>query len=127
MMVPAENRRFVLGPLPVLLLGSAPVHEHLPVLHAPEGRVPAVDGWSVVAKATLCVVDGPGDLGCVMPGGLSPEEFEHVVQWCEAAEGVGGAVVMSLDALPGDGEEIDWGFLLDGGARGGFMPLLTAP
>ncbi len=96
------------------------------MLYAPEGRVPGCAGWSVVAKATLCVVDGPGDVGCVMPGGLSAEEFEHVVEWCEAVERAGGAVVMSVDVLPGEAETVDWAALLDGGARGGFMPALAA-
>lgn len=126
MVLPAENRRFVLGTLPVLLMGAAPIHEELPPLYAPDGRVPGCAGWSVVAKATLCIVDGPGELGCVMPGGLSVEEFDHVVQWCEGVERAGGAVVMSVGVLPGEGEPVDWDALLRGGARGGFMPVLTA-
>ncbi|GGQ12632.1 hypothetical protein [Streptomyces roseolilacinus] len=127
MWVPAENRRFVLGDLPVLLMGGAPVHEELPELHAPGGRVPACAGWSVVPKATLCVVDGPGDSGCVVPGAFSPEEFGHVVEWCETVERAGGAVVVSVGALPGEAESVDWDALLSGGSRGGFVPALTAP
>ncbi|MFE7330188.1 hypothetical protein ACFU8W_35550 [Streptomyces sp. NPDC057565] len=40
-------------------------------------------------------------------------------EWCSAVEGAGGAVVVSLDALP---DELDWDELFTGGrARGGFI------
>ncbi|MFH8747612.1 hypothetical protein ACH4GK_27445 [Streptomyces rimosus] len=49
-------------------------------------------------------MDGPGEMAA----------------WCTDAEAAGGAVVLSLDALP---EVLDWPHLLGSGtARGGFLP-----
>ncbi|MEU3818122.1 hypothetical protein [Streptomyces sp. NPDC030392] len=126
MVVDAAERRFVLGELPVLLLGGAPLCGVLPELRVADGRVSVCEGWAVVARITLCVVDGPGDAGCVMPGALTAEEFPHLAEWCDAVERAGGAVVMSLDALPPADQALDWDALLFGGSRGGFMPALTA-
>lgn len=111
----------------MLLLAGAPVHGVLPELRVADGRVPVCAGWTVVPRITLCVADGPGDAGSVMPGALSAEEFPHVAEWCDAVERAGGAVVVSLDALPAAEQPVDWDALLTGGSRGGFMPVLTAP
>ncbi|WP_431961707.1 hypothetical protein [Actinacidiphila sp. bgisy160] len=131
MLLDPEKTLFVRGATPVLVLADAPVHLALPPLVAPDGAVPPCEGWSLVPRLTLCVVDGPGDHGCVVPalaapvlggadGGAAPS---GMADWCLDVERVGGAVVLSLDQLP---EVLDWPVLLSSGvARGGFMPALA--
>jgi hypothetical protein len=83
-----------------------------------------------VPRLTVCVVDGPGDHGVLVPalaapviagadGGTAPGDMAG---WCEDAERAGGAVVLSLDRLPGT---LDWPALLSAATtRGGFLPAL---
>lgn len=127
MLLDPEKTLFVRGATPVLLLAEAPVHEALPVLSAPDGTVPVCEGWSIAPRLTLCVVDGPGDHGLVVPALAAPVIGAQGVpgdmgDWCGDAEAAGGAVVLSLDRLP---ETLDWSALLSSGtARGGFLPAL---
>jgi hypothetical protein len=125
MLLPPESTLFVGGDVPALLLAGAPFHDVLPVVTATDGAVPRCDGWSIVPKVTLCVVDGPGQSGCVIPSLAAPvSEPGDMFSWCAAADGAGGVVVLSLDELP---DELDWNHLLTSGtSRGGFLPLLTA-
>lgn len=123
-----ENTLFVRGVTPVLLLADAPVHDALPLLTAPDGAVPLCEGWSIVPRLTLCVVDGPGDHGLVVPALAAPvvggadngRASSGMGDWCADAEQAGGAVVLSLDHMP---DALDWSALLSSGtARGGFVP-----
>lgn len=120
-LLPRENVRFLLGPTPLLLMAEAPIHRDLPVLHAPGGAMSTCAGWQLMARMTVCVVDGP-DTGCLIPAiGTSgdPGDLEGVAAWCSAVGGAGGAVVVSLPAIP---VEIDWDEVFTGGvARGGFV------
>jgi hypothetical protein len=122
-----ERTLFVRGGTPMLLLAGAPVHDALPLLTAPGETLPTCEGWSIVPRLTLCVVDGPGDDGLVIPafaapvlaatGGPAPDAM---ADWCTDVEKAGGAIVLSLDRLP---DVIDWSALLaPGTARGGFLP-----
>ncbi|MFI8767830.1 hypothetical protein ACIGN6_23365 [Streptomyces sp. NPDC053792] len=131
MLLNPENTLFVRGGTPVLLLADAPVHDALPLLTASDGAVPLCEGWNIVPRLTLCVVDGPGDHGLVVPALAAPvvggaevdTASSGMGDWCADAEQAGGAVVLSLDRLP---EELDWSALLSSGtARGGFMPALA--
>ncbi len=99
--VSPENRRFLPGTPPVLLLGGAALHDLLPVPDVTGGRMPVCEGWSVAAMATLCVVDGPGDAGCVTPAALSPAELDAVGDWAQAVRDAGGALVVSLEGRSG--------------------------
>ena len=50
----------------------------------------AEDGWSLMSRVTLCVVDGPGDTGYLFPRiGLDVPEG-----WDEALDKQGGAFVV---------------------------------
>ncbi|MBL1085705.1 hypothetical protein JK359_27705 [Streptomyces actinomycinicus] len=131
MLLHPENALFVRGATPVLLLADAPVHDALPLLSAPDGAVPLCEGWNIVPRLTLCVVDGPGDHGLVVPtiavpvvGGADDATTpSDMGDWCADAEQAGGAVVLSLGHLP---EALDWSALLSSGtACGGFMPALA--
>ncbi|RKE21133.1 hypothetical protein [Streptomyces sp. TLI_171] len=121
MMIPHDQVRFVSGAsAPILLLGGVPVHEALPVLRTSDGAVPALDGWQLVARLTLCLLDGPGDAGCVLPTLGSTAELDAVAAWCAQVEEVGGALVVSLPHRSDLAGPLDWPALLDGGAHGGF-------
>jgi hypothetical protein len=81
--------------------------------------MPTVQDWQIMAKLTLCVVDGPGDAGCLIPALSAPDQMEGMAAWCTAVEEAGGAVVVSLTELPA---ELDWDELFTGGrAHGGFV------
>ncbi|MGW7369953.1 hypothetical protein ACWGI8_42655 [Streptomyces sp. NPDC054841] len=127
MLLLPENTLFVPGATPALLMAGAPVHDELPALRASGGTVPQCEGWGIGAMLTLCVVDGPGDAGCVVPalgapvlgGSGNPDDMAH---WCSDVTQAGGAVVLSLPELP---EVLNWEHLLTSGtSRGGFMPAL---
>ncbi|QXE38680.1 hypothetical protein KQY30_35130 [Streptomyces sp. GMY02] len=131
MLLNPEKSLFIRGAIPVLLLADAPVHGALPVLTAPDGAVPRCEGWSIVPKLTLCVVDGPGEAGLVVPALAAPvidsadgsSEPGNMADWCADAEHARGAIVLSLDQFP---EVLDWDRLLgSGAARGGFLPSMS--
>lgn len=141
MLMDPERTLFVRGATPVLLLADAPVHGALPPVTAADGAVPRCEGWSVVPKLTMCVVDGPGELGIIIPAlvapvlGGGPDAATNpaaspaadpgetaIAGWCEDAEKAGGVVVLCVDRIP---EVLDWPALLGSGtARGGFLPAL---
>ncbi|MCF3106001.1 hypothetical protein IPZ58_31170 [Streptomyces roseoverticillatus] len=141
MLLTPEKTLFVRGATPALLLADADAdagadaafRDALPTVTAPDGAVPLCEGWSIVPKLTLCVVDGPGEAGGLIPALVAPvidvsggsAEPGDMADWCEDVERAGGAVVLSL----GSGElpaVLDWAHLLGSGtARGGFMPILT--
>ncbi|WP_128435455.1 hypothetical protein [Streptomyces cyaneus] len=122
-----ENTLFVRGSTPVLLLAGASVHDALPGLTASDGQVPLCAGWGVVPKLTLCVVDGPGEYGLMVPSLAAPVldagGAGDMGAWCEDAERAGGAVVLSVDRIP---EVLDWDHLLGSGtSRGGFVRIMN--
>lgn len=133
MLLIPENTLFVRGKTPVLLLADAPVHDALPPLGAEVTR-PA--GWSVLPRLTMCVVDGPGEHGAVIPALAAPVlpaaddpayregapgEAAAMDGWCADAEAAGGVLVLSLPQLPA---ELDLaGLMAAESARGGFLPL----
>ncbi|MGW5353629.1 hypothetical protein ACWERV_24340 [Streptomyces sp. NPDC004031] len=131
MLLTPENTLFVRGQTPVLLLADAPVHDALPAV----GReIPRPAGWSVLPRLTLCVVDGPGEHGVVIPALAAPvlpaltaasaaaaDTEADMGDWCADAEAAGGVLVLSLPQLPA---ELDLAALTSAGsARGGFLPL----
>ncbi len=115
----------------MLLLAGAPVHDALPAV-GQEVQRPA--GWSVLPRLTMCVVDGPGEHGVVIPALAAPvlpaldggaaedaDEEAGMGDWCADAEAAGGVLVLSLPHLPA---ELDLaGLMAAGSARGGFLPL----
>ncbi|MEY9933751.1 hypothetical protein ABH926_008411 [Catenulispora sp. GP43] len=119
MLLPRENARFVLGPMPLLVLGEAPMHAEFPALASLEGLLPTCDSWKLMAGYSVCVLDGP-DGGCLIPTLGGPEGVQGVLAWRDAVEQNGGAVVVSLPEIP---DEFDWDAIFGGGrrARGGFV------
>jgi hypothetical protein len=60
---------------------------------------PPADGWSLLNLRTMCVVDGPGDAGFLLPR-LSPSGDAAPAGWDEAVDRDGGALVSFGGAEP---------------------------
>lgn len=81
-MLPPESVRFELhGAGPVLRLA----------VDAP-GDLRA-EQWSLISRLTLCVVDGPGDVGYLTPR-FGPQGDVAPAGWDEAVERAGGSLVV---------------------------------
>lgn len=102
-------------------MAGAPFHDVLPRLTASDGAVPLCEGWIIVPRLTLCVVDGRGEHGIVVPALAAPVlDGADMGDWCADAEQAGGAVVLSVDRLP---DVFDRSSLVGPGTvRGGLMP-----
>jgi len=123
-----DRARFLSAPQPVLLVALPDDVPPLPELALDEAGVPAhLDGWSVLAGATLCVVDGPGEQGFLLPTILSgggdddsAGQMRTSLAWASGVEDCGGAYVLQVAA-----EQLDEPLaeLMKGGAaeRGGFV------
>ncbi|MEU3557251.1 hypothetical protein [Streptomyces fragilis] len=124
MLLDPEKAMFVPGATPLLLLSGAPFHEALPPLATEDRSLPTCEGWSIVPKHTLCVVDGPGEHGAVIPSLAALVLGEaDMSAWCGDAARAGGAVVLSVERLP---EVVDVPALMNGApTRGGFMALIA--
>ncbi|MFE3989922.1 hypothetical protein ACFXPR_36070 [Nocardia tengchongensis] len=115
--VPRDSARFVAGETPVLVIGGAPIHAVLPTLAVSDGVVSACEGWTLLPQLTVCVVDGPGDVGCLIQAATGSQDVDEVATWCDAVDAAGGAVVVSLPDLP---VSLDWDAIFSAGfARGG--------
>lgn len=95
------------------------MHADLPVLNTSIGRVPLCEGWTLEAKLTICVVDGPGDSGCLVQAATTPQELDQVTEWLRGVEVFGGAVVVSAPAVP---NSLEWETVVSSGmAHGGII------
>ncbi|MFJ4654818.1 hypothetical protein ACIP5Y_26390 [Nocardia sp. NPDC088792] len=104
-LVPRGNVRFFTGATPVLVVAGAPIHEALPVLTMSDGVASRCDGWTLRSLMTVCVVDGPGDLGCAIQTAIDPRDLHdadvhEAATWCDDVDAAGGALVISLPDLP---------------------------
>lgn len=79
-----------------------------------------VDGWRLMARATLCVVDGPAEDEGFLIAPLVPGAFDPA--WCDEVARCGGAFVVLLE----EAELPERAGLVETagrpGARGGFVP-----
>ncbi|MEV6331492.1 hypothetical protein [Streptomyces sp. NPDC051909] len=127
MLQPPESTLFVRATVPVLVLADSPLHDALPPYAppAPLTQPLALSGWGLVPRLTLCVVDGPGEHGVMIPSFVAPVVGEGTLaDWCADAERAGGAIVLSTPELP---LPTDLPALPDfPTTRGGFVPLLAA-
>lgn len=124
MLQPPESTLFVRGTTPALILAESALHDALPpFVFAPDAEVPPLDGWGLVPKLTLCVVDGPGDLGVMIPAFVAPLVGDGAIaDWCADAEHAGGALVLSTPTLPAPTDLR--AVAHDPATRGGFVRLL---
>jgi hypothetical protein len=93
-----EQARFLRAPQPVLLVALPDEFGPLPELTSDAAGAPAaLAGWSVLAGGTLCVVDGPGDLGFLLPTLAAADELADSMAWAGSVADCGGAYVFQVD------------------------------
>jgi hypothetical protein len=107
---------------PLIVLSHVAQSVDLPPLQTTSGGIAPCAGWVLSAGATMCVVDGPGDVGFLLAASgeaPSPEDVGYRV-WSAAVQVAGGAVVIAgPDAL---GITTLAEALARPGLRGGFVP-----
>lgn len=121
--LPTERSRFYVQPngLPVAVLTIDT--EQLEGIDAPVLKADApppsaaLEGWSLLPKLVMTVVDGPGDVGFLVGG--DPTAIDAMAPWVEAAKQVAGAFVV-FSPPSANGEPVNNAAL---GARGGFVRL----
>jgi hypothetical protein len=115
-----ENARFLSAPQPVLLVALPAETPPLPALAHDESGAPAhIPGWSVLAGVTLCVVDGPGEQGFLLPTISDANQMEATMAWAASVTDCGGAYVLQVPA-----EHLDAPLahlMKDPATRGGFV------
>ena len=107
---PGRTTFFVLDsglPVAVLAVGPDGLDELEPPAVDASGldEAPVLEGWGLMARTTMTVVDGPGELGFLVAGEW--DELQSSVAWSHAVGTRGGAVVLftrdpvvDLDQLP---------------------------
>lgn len=60
--------------------------------------ISSADGWSILNRATLLVVDGPGDEGFLLPRHTSPDGDLAPEGWDDAVASAGSVRVISAGA-----------------------------
>ncbi len=119
--VSRERARFIHDEGPLLLIAGDEATEALPALRLERGRPARCDGWRLVARLTLCVVDGPGDAGFLVQALDGPAEAGDQSDWLRSVEATGGAVVVAAEGL-GEVRTLDEAAACSD-VRGGFVSL----
>lgn len=107
---------------PLIVLSNVAQAVDLPPLQTTAGGIAPCAGWLLSAAATMCIVDGPGDVGFLLAAGGEPTSPHDVgyAAWCASVQVAGGAVVIAgPDAL---GITTLAEALARPGVRGGFIP-----
>jgi hypothetical protein len=113
---------FIVDQLPMIVLQGLPDSYGLPLIQLDEGgQIGPCSGWVLVAHPTMCVVDGPGDSGLLLPvfaGAETPDAVAQHDRWLSAVTIYGGAVLVA-----GDSEVTSMADVATrSGLRGGFLP-----
>jgi hypothetical protein len=112
---------FSVDQLPMIVLQGLPEGYDLPLIHVEDGQVGPCSGWILATHATMCVVDGPGDAGLLLPVFGGDETAEAVAaheRWLAAVSIYGGAVLVVGDSEVASLADI----AARSGLRGGFVP-----
>jgi hypothetical protein len=56
--------------------------------------LPEANRWRLMARLTLCVLDGPGDTGMLMAADVARPDL--MSSWCDSVERAGGAFVLAF-------------------------------
>jgi hypothetical protein len=75
----------------------------------------ALAGWQLMTRATMTVIDGPGDLGFLVS--VPPTELDTSATWVDATVEHGGAIVHFMRIAEAGGEG-------DARVRGGFIRIV---
>jgi hypothetical protein len=123
--VPADQVRFLRTGVPVMLLAPSDLTAVLPPMHVDgDGAVELVAGWQLAVRATLAIVDGPGDDGFVVQTAVDKPRALEVNAWGSDADARGAALVLAFDGWDEVGEADVLDVAVRQGARGGVMPQL---
>lgn len=112
---------FIVDQLPLIVLRGLPDAYDLPLIQVEEGQVGPCSGWILALHATMCVIDGPGDAGLLLPVFAGDEAIDAVAQherWLAAVSIYGGAVLVVGDSEVGSVADV----AARSGLRGGFVP-----
>ncbi len=94
--IAGERVRLIRGAVPALVLALDADATVLPPAPAGEAWPPApLADWTLLARLTLTVVDGPANVGFVVQGARTSDEAEHVFGWLEDVEAAHGALVLA--------------------------------
>ena len=128
-LIPTERTRFLSAPVPAVVIAAEPGGVGLPLLaFYPTGAAMRAAGWTVVARATMCVLDGPGSDGLLLPTISGTGQMDRAAAWAEAVADAGG--VLALQVASPRLDTIVYELLADPETRGGFVPnagVETAP
>ena len=120
-LIPAERNRFLSAPVPTVVIAAEPGGTLLPPLAFYDtGAVMRAAGWTAVARTTMCVLDGPGDDGLLLPTISDTGQMDRAAVWAEAVADAGG--VLALQVAAGRLDVIVYDLLADPETRGGFVP-----
>lgn len=124
-LIPTERTRFLSAPVPAVVIAVEPGGIVLPPLAFYDtGAAMRAGGWKVVARATMCVLDGPDSDGLLLPTISDTGQVDRAAAWAEAVADAGG--VLALQVAPHRLDAILYDLLADPETRGGFVPNLGA-
>lgn len=122
-LIPADRSRVLSVPTPILVLSVVSEGVLLPLLRFYDSGAPVrVAGWSAVARTTVCILDGPGDQGFMVPTIAEIGQMDERAAWAQAVADNGGLLVLQVAAHRLEASVYD--LLADTGTRGGFVPHL---
>jgi hypothetical protein len=114
--------RYLTDSTPLIVLRDVAQSVDLPPLQTTAGGIAPCAGWVLSAGATMCIVDGPGDVGFLLAtaGDVAVTGDVGYGAWCAALAASGGAVVIAGDEAEGVTTLSE--ALVRPGIRGGFIP-----
>ncbi|MDL4773803.1 hypothetical protein [Actinomadura xylanilytica] len=122
MLVTRENVTYAAEPIPHLVVVAPPHMDALPPLTVRDGVVSNCAGWNLAARLAFSVVDGPGEAGFMVQGANGQRDAKVMLQWLEAVDKAGGALVIALESQP---QDLSLEHLVAiPNARGGSVPFL---
>ncbi|NUR03817.1 MAG: hypothetical protein HOY79_47095 [Streptomyces sp.] len=122
-LIPTERTRFLSAPVAAVVIAAEPGGTVLPPLAFYDtGTAKRVLGWTVVARTTMCVLDGPGQDGMLVPTISDTGQMDRAAAWAEAVADAGG--VLALQVARGRLDATVYDLLADAETRGGFVPNL---
>jgi hypothetical protein len=110
--------RYLTDSTPLIVLRDVAQSFDLPPLQTTAGGIAPCAGWVLSAGATMCIVDGPGDVGFLLATAGDAEDVGYPA-WSVALAASGGAVVIAGET---DGVTTLSEALARLGIRGGFIP-----
>ena len=83
--------------------------------------LPVIAGWSLLPRMTLCVLDGPGEVGFVIAA--DPTRLDRMTEWFDRVGEAKGTWVVAVPTLELPGS-VHGGDALAGlpSGQGGFVP-----